>query len=240
MNFEYVYDYLMDEAVYDHWFDYASSFFDKNDQPILDLACGSGSLTVRLKQASYPVIGLDLSDHMLARAQNRAQQAGVKIKWIQADMSAIPDLGPLSGALCSLDALCYLPYLENVLLVFEAVYELLDQGSYFLFDVHTPWKMTHGYQDYVYNYVEEDWAFLWQSYPADEDYSVIHQLDLFVKQEDSSYRRQSRDIYQVTHPLDTYLKLLNHVGFRELQVTSDFGQSKQVDQVDRWFFACRK
>ena len=52
---------------------------------ILDLGCGTGSTTVRLKQA-FPeaeVIGLDLSPYMLVMAQHKAQQMGVHIHWRQ-------------------------------------------------------------------------------------------------------------------------------------------------------------
>jgi ubiquinone/menaquinone biosynthesis C-methylase UbiE len=51
---------------------------------ILDLGCGTGSMTVMLKQA-FPgalVTGLDLSPYMLAVAEDRAQQAGLDIKWV--------------------------------------------------------------------------------------------------------------------------------------------------------------
>lgn len=55
-----------------------------NPRKILDLGCGTGSTTIMLKQAfsDAEVVGLDLSPQMLVMAQYKAQQAGIKIKWL--------------------------------------------------------------------------------------------------------------------------------------------------------------
>lgn len=240
MNFESVYDFLMDEEVYEQWFSYASSFFNRQDGPLLDLACGSGALTLRLASAGFDMIGLDLSEAMLSQAQMAAQDQQLSLPFIQGDMRDLSALTRVAGVLCSLDALCYLPYLEDVLMVFEQVYDLLDEGAYFLFDVHSTYKMEEIFYSYHYNYAAEDWVFTWESFQADEEYSVIHQLDLFNKEDDGSYQRLSRNVYQWTHPYERYLQLLKHVGFQDINISSDFGKSDDLSQAERWFFACQK
>ena len=62
----------------------------KQPQRILDLGCGTGSMTLMLKQA-FPkaeVIGLDLSPYMLAMANYKAKQARIDIQWLHSKAEA--------------------------------------------------------------------------------------------------------------------------------------------------------
>ena len=87
-KFAHVYDQVMDQQLYDEWTDYAvRSFSHSAKRPVrkvMELACGTGEVSMRLDDKGYEVIGVDLSKNMLEIAEKKAQ--GRPIKWLQADI----------------------------------------------------------------------------------------------------------------------------------------------------------
>src|SRR5207244_1015020 len=53
--------------------------------PVLELACGTGRLTIPIAQAGVEIVGLDLSPSMLSHACTKAKAAGVDIKFVEGD-----------------------------------------------------------------------------------------------------------------------------------------------------------
>lgn len=53
--------------------------------PVLELACGTGRLTIPIAQSGVEIVGLDQSASMLAYARTKAEAAGVSISWVEAD-----------------------------------------------------------------------------------------------------------------------------------------------------------
>jgi SAM-dependent methyltransferase len=59
----------------------------KTGPPVLELACGTGRVTLAIAQAGVPIVGVDSSEGMLSRARAKAEVLGaVPVDWIQADM----------------------------------------------------------------------------------------------------------------------------------------------------------
>src|SRR5690349_17507776 len=58
----------------------------------LELGCGTGTNAVYLAQRGFEVTAADLSPLALDRARQRADSAGVKVNWVAADATALPDL----------------------------------------------------------------------------------------------------------------------------------------------------
>lgn len=76
-RFAYLYDELMKDAPYDQWVSYVQNILVKYDVKagkLLDLACGTGELSVRFAQQGFDVTGIDLSEDMLSVAQAKAEE----------------------------------------------------------------------------------------------------------------------------------------------------------------------
>src|SRR4051812_18158430 len=89
-QFAYLYDELMKDAPYDEWIQFLKDRCVKNNVAgtrLLDLACGTGELSIRLAQDGFQVTGVDLSEDMLAVAQAKAEDAGVRIPFYQQNMA---------------------------------------------------------------------------------------------------------------------------------------------------------
>lgn len=71
------YDRFTRDVDYTRWADYIQRQFDRRGLPgntVLDLACGTGSLTWELARRGYEMIGVDLSPDMLAQAADKTDE----------------------------------------------------------------------------------------------------------------------------------------------------------------------
>jgi ubiquinone/menaquinone biosynthesis C-methylase UbiE len=239
-TFAQLYDELMEPKMYDDWLAYAQKKLIKGSKT-LDLACGSGRLAVMLAQKGYDVWGFDLSEQMLAIADSHASEAKLNLTLIQGDMSDLSELPVFDNITCFADSFCYLQDEKTLLATLKQVYEHLSDTGVFLFDVITPYQTDKIYPGYMYNYTQEDQAFVWSSFADDLPHSVVHELTFFVWNEQrKAYDRLQEEHHERTYSMETYQKLLAKAGFKNVEITADFGIKQPDEQTTRWFFCCQK
>ena len=243
-TFAKLYDDLFDEAAYADWFQYATKFIKNKDGKLLELAGGAGRLAIQLKQAGYDDISvLDLSTEMLALAAQHAQEAELDLPLIEGDMREWSDFDERFATITSFaDSFNYLANEDETLMAFKQVAEHLEDGGQFLFDVISPWQTDVYYPGYMYNWHDDETAFMWSSYGVEEQpHTVEHELTLFVYNEDIDGVQQLQEVHtERTYSLDTYKRLLTEAGFTNIEVTADFGRSEVTDESPRWFFNATK
>ncbi|MCH4170608.1 MAG: class I SAM-dependent methyltransferase [Lactobacillus sp.] len=240
-TFARVYDRLMDEQLYDEWQNYVASFMPEPKGTLLELACGSGTLAVKLAQAGFQVTGLDLSEEMLALADAKIQAAHLELPLIQGDARDMAFDVPFDNITCFDDSICYLPDITAVTAVFQRVFAALKPGGLFLFDAHTPYQIDTVFPGYMYNAKFEDLAFMWTSYVGEVPHSIEHDLTFFAWDESiKGYQVLEETHHERTYPLATYLKALETAGFTDVEVSSDFGKGPVSEHTTRYFFKCRK
>ena len=81
---------LRDPAVRAAWAELLRNTLPPSPADVVDLGCGTGSLSVLLAEAGYAVAGLDLSDRMVAAAVEKARAAGVAATFVQGDAASPP------------------------------------------------------------------------------------------------------------------------------------------------------
>lgn len=246
-EFAQFYDDLFDESLYDRWLTYtmdriSNSKKPNNDIKILDLACGTGRLAVKLAKSGYQVDGADLSPDMLTLADQRAQQTNSNVMFIQADMRDLSDLDNYDVITCFDDSLNYLISQEDFQKTLNSVSQHLNPGGKFLFDVITPYQVTDIYPGYMYNYRTEDSAFMWTSYEGDfAPAAVEHDLSFFsYNAEKDAYDAYSELHQERAYDHDELMNMLMAGGFRDLKFTTDFGNKPFAKQVKRWFVESTK
>ena len=85
-DFAFVYDELMNEVDYDGWVDYIENIIKKEEtqvKNILELACGTGNLTIPLTKKNYDIAGIDISEEMLSVAREKGEEEGVELVLLQ-------------------------------------------------------------------------------------------------------------------------------------------------------------
>lgn len=239
MNFSDVYDDLMDPSIYEDWMRIIQERVVAGAS-ILDLACGTGQMSQRLAKEGFKVTGLDSSEEMLVKA-TKARFQRESYSLIQGDMRNLEGLPQYDLILCALDSLCYLVDFNQVLDVFYQASAHLKPGGQFFFDVHTMKKFEKDFDGYAFNYVEEDYAFIWTSFAeiGQDESSVDHELTLFYKEEDR-YQRQDRLIQERTYPLASYLDGLSQAGFSSIDVMAEDGTRPVRSDSRRLFFCAKK
>jgi len=243
-QFAYLYDELMKDAPYDRWarlvIDYSSKY-EIRGKRLLDLACGTGELSVRLSKAGFEVTGIDLSDDMLTVASDKAASNGEEVQFYQQNMAELNGLGQFDviGIFC--DSLNYLQSEKEVIDTFHSVHRHLANDGLFIFDVHSIYKMMHVFMNQTFTLNDDEISYIWESYEGESPYSVWHDLSFFVLDERTGkYDRYDEQHFQRTFPIEIYEAWLLDAGYEIIEVTADFETSTPQSESERIFFVCRK
>ncbi|WP_125767046.1 class I SAM-dependent DNA methyltransferase [Lapidilactobacillus wuchangensis] len=242
-TFAYYYDQLMDKDLYQQWLDFTNQQFGSlKQQQVLDLACGTGDLALLYAQQGADVFGVDLSLEMLTLAADRLNKANADATLMQGDFRQLTDLElpQLDLVTCYDDSLCYLTNLADLQTTFEQVRQSLKPGGTFLFDMHSLYQVNEVFPGYMYNYHEEDWAFMWSSFADDPSNSVLHDLTFFVWRDDlGGYDALNEIHHERTYPIIKVKQALAASGFTEIETFGGFAGEAITPTTERWFFKAK-
>lgn len=243
-RFAYVYDYLMQDVPYDGWLEFVNKqakAYSIQGGSVLDIACGTGELSLSLVRDGYDVTGVDLSQDMLMVAQEKALEMNVKLNLFQQDMSKLDSLGEYDLITIFCDSLNYLEDEKDVKNTFKSVYAHLNHDGLFLFDVHSIYKMTQIFINQTFTLSDEHVSYIWDCFPGEAPNSVEHELTFFVKDEETNQYDRVEELHkQRTYPILTLNEWLEDAGFEVLNISADFTEAAPTDHSERIFFTCKK
>lgn len=231
------YDRLM-TVDYDARADYILSLFARHGavpRSLLDLACGSGSLTAALCSAVPDVIGVDISQDMLACAMEKAPQC----MWLCQDMRRLDLFDVVDGAVCTLDSLNHLTTTADLAAVLDRLRLFIAPGGLFVFDVNTPYKHRHILGNNTFVFEEEDLLCVWQNVLTERTCTVRMELDFFEEHEDGRYERTSDTVVERAYSLATWDRLLKQSQFKLLAVYEDMTSDHPSDTSERWVIVAK-
>ncbi len=204
---------------------------------VLDLACGTGNITLPLLKCGYDMIGVDLSGEMLNIARNKKD--GDKVLWLCQDMRSFELYGTVGAVVCCLDSINYLTTRNGLDKCFSLVHNYLDPNGIFIFDVNTPYKFENVYGNNHY-ILEDDGIYCgWQNYFDKKSGLCDFELSFFYENEDGTYTRLDETQTERCWSIRTINNLLVKNGFEVLKIVSDFNGSALKDTDERAFFVCR-
>ncbi|WLR49911.1 class I SAM-dependent methyltransferase [Bacillus tianshenii] len=240
-GFAYLYDELMSDAPYDSWTEFVqkqANNYNIEGKRLLDLACGTGELSVRLAEKGWVVTGADLSEDMLAVAQQKAHMKHLPITFLKQDMAKLSQFEPFDIITIFCDSLNYLQTEEDVKETFSSVYENLTDNGLFLFDVHTVYKMKELFIGQTYASNDPAISFIWQCFEGETPLTVEHDLTFFVE-DNGIYERFDETHVQRTYPEESYDEWLREAGFLVEKKVYDF-HSEKHDANERLFYVAKK
>ncbi len=242
-DFAYVYDNLMSDINYSKWADYIEAFFNrynlKKPELILDLACGTGNLTLELSRRGYDMIGLDMSPDMLSCAAEKSTAAGVTPLWICQDMRNFELYGTMDVILCTMDSLNYILNTPDMELIFSLVKNYLNPGGLFIFDINSPYKLEHILGNNLFYEIGDEITYLWKNEYHPESKICDFYLTFFVKEADGIYRRLEEDQKQRAWSVDEVKHVLNKSELELMAVFDAFTLKKPSDTSERYFFVSK-
>lgn len=142
--FASVYDLLNGDADYDALFRAVHAALRAKgicDGIVADLGCGTGELTLRLADAGYDMIGVDLSCEMLSVAREKAAEAGRSdILLLQQDLTALDLYGTVRAAVSTFDTLNHIGPIAQMQRAIARAALFIEPDGLFTFDMNTPYK----------------------------------------------------------------------------------------------------
>lgn len=213
-SFAQVYDLFMDNVPYGEWASYLVRLLRENgiaDGLVLDLGCGTGTMTRLLEKAGYDMIGVDNSGEMLeiARAAEGEESA---ILYLLQDMREFELYGTVRAVVSVCDCVNYITDEEELCAVFRLVNNYLDPGGLFIFDLNTVYKYRELLGEATISENREQGSFIWDNYYDEESGINEYDLTLFVREEGDLYRKYEETHYQRAYETDTVCALLGQAG----------------------------
>ena len=241
--FASVYDVFTEGVDYKTRADYILSLLKKNgikDGTLLDLACGTVSLTVEFCENGFEVIAVDLSEDMLLLAREKLAPFGDKALILCQDMCELDLFGTVNAAVCSLDSINHLLKPCDVKAAFASVSLFMEKGGVFVFDVNTLYKHRDILADNTFVYESEDAFLVWQNSLQENGRSVDIMLDIFTENENGLYERESEDFTETAYSEEEITAALIQAGFTDIEILDDLSFDKPSEISQRIYFTAKK
>lgn len=242
--FSALYDVFTDDVNYAERAEYICRILARNgisDGAILDVACGTGSLSEEFLRKGFEVIANDISVSMLNIARDKLSAYGDKVLILCQDMCELDLFGTVDAAVCSLDSINHLLEEDDVKKCFDSVGKFINPGGIFIFDVNTLYKHHQVLSGNTFVYEDADEAFLvWQNSECDDDNIVEMYFDIFTRVADGKYVRNSDEITERAYSVELLSDKLSASGFEVLNVYSDMTFDACKAEDERIYFVARK
>lgn len=239
--FAQYYDRLTENVEYPRRAEYLLALVERlGHQPglTLDLACGTGSLTLELYRRGVDIYGVDSSVEMLSEARAKCAQAGADILFLCQKMQSLDLYGTVNTAICTLDSLNHLKNREELEKAFARVAFFMDPGGYFLFDMNTLYKHETILGNETFVYDTEDVYCVWQN-RCHKDGRVDIRLDFFEPR-GQLYARSTEEFAERAYPVEEVLALLRKAGFSSVEVFDELSFDPPRPDSQRLVFAAKK
>ena len=242
-GFAKVYDLFMDNIPYEEWTNYVKELLAEEgikDGILLDLGCGTGSVTELLAKAGFDMIGIDNSEEMLDIAMEKRYESGLDILYLLQDMREFELYGTVKGVVSICDSMNYILDDEDLLDVFKLVHNYLDNDGIFIFDMNTMYKYREILADHTFAEDREESSFIWENFYDEEEEINQYDLSLFVQEEDGRYRKYEETHLQRAYEQETVEALLKESGLELLHVYDAFTRELPAEDSQRIYYVCRR
>lgn len=242
-GFAKVYDLFMDNIPYEEWTAYVKELLSEEgieEGILLDLGCGTGSVTELLAKAGFDMIGIDNSEEMLEIAMEKKAESGLDILYLLQDMREFELYGTVKGIVSICDSMNYILEDEDLLDVLKLVHNYLDNDGIFIFDMNTMYKYENILADNTFAEDREESSFIWENYYDEEEEINQYDLALFVKEEDGRFTKYEETHLQRAYEQKRVEELIRESGLELLHVYDAFTRELPAEDSERIYFVCRR
>ena len=239
-----VYDKINEGINYSSWADFFEACFEKycgaKPEIILDLACGTGRMTLELARRGYDMTGVDYSAEMLDRAREAAEEQGIDgVLWLCQDMREFELYGTVEAVVSCLDCINHLTTPADVSSCFSLVHNYLVPDGLFIFDVNGREKFERIYAQNSFVMEDEGSFCVWQNSYNERTKLCDFYITMFYENEDGSYERFDEHQRERMYTVRSIKSLLSANGFELLGVYSDYQFTPADDKSERIYFVAK-
>lgn len=241
-NFAQIYDTLMDEVDYEKWAEYLHHIIkSKGITPnyVLDLACGTGNITIPMSRIGYNLWGIDASEQMLSIAENKARMYGEKIRFLRQDMRNLTLTRKFDAALCACDGINYITDKNELTKVFQGVNKILNPGGIFIFDISSFHKLKRIIGDNTFIEEKNGVFYSWENEFDVNSSIVTMRLNFFVP-DGTLYRRIEEIHIQKAYKIEEIYEILKETDFNGIEALDEFKYTQANEKSERIFFIAKK
>lgn len=222
-DFSEVYDKLMVNYQYDDWIDYYTSIFDKyniSNPDVLELGCGSGSMTLRLAGICREVVAVDRSDDMLAIARDKLKGAR-NVRLLCSDIRDFKIEKKFDVAVSACDVFNYMHTDDDLKRALKSAKSALKDGGLLIFDISSYYKLSEILGNETFVYDTEDLFYCFEN-EFDEAKDLAHiTVNIFVET-DSLYKRIIEEQTQRAFKSESVEEIIKECGFTEVNYFEPF------------------
>ena len=234
------YDSLTQDIPYEHMLAYMEALLRRHGvqpQSVLDLACGTGSMSVLLAKRGYQVLAADMSEDMLSMAWEKASELEENRPYfICQRMERLRLPYTVDWVVCCLDSLNYVTNPEDCRQAIVRVFQSLAPGGVFLFDINTPEKL-RGLDGQIFLDENEETYCVWRAEFDEEENICYYGMDLFQKEGDQ-WRRSFEEHREYAYTVEQLTQWLKEAGFGTVEVYGDRSlEGPKPDEQRVYFFA---
>lgn len=241
-KFAWFYDRLQKDVPYSdiaNLFDKIIKKYSSEKEVVLDLACGTGSLSMEMAKLGYDVIGVDLSQEMLNEALDKKFETDLNIRYLCQNMTELDLYAAADAVICTLDSINHLSDIDEVVKTIEKVSEFTYKGGVFIFDINTLYKHRKILGNNAFNFVMDDLFCAWQN-EYNEDDSVNIYLDFFEKEDDGKYTRYSENFVEHYFAPKKIESILEKNDFQIIGKYDGYTEDEVTDNTQRILYVCKK
>jgi len=216
------YDRLTRDVDYDATVDFYFEILDREGitpRTAVDLACGTGSVALRLAEKGLQVTAVDMSWEMLMVAQQKAVEADVYPQFACQKLQELHLPRGVDLAVCALDSIDYILDPEDCQKAIERTYKALNPGGCFIFDVNTPEKL-RAMDGQVFLDEDDDVYCVWRGEFDEETNICSYGMDLFQRHGDL-WHRSFEEHREYAYSADQLIAYLRQAGFTAIEVFGD-------------------
>ena len=244
-SFAEVYDTFMDNVPYEEWADYLEDRLKEygvKDGLVLELGCGTGSMTELLAEKGYDMIGVDNSEDMLEIAMEKRIESGHDILYLLQNMQEFELYGTVRAIVSVCDCVNYVTEKNELQEVFRLVNNYLDPGGIFVFDLNTPYKYRSQLADNTFAENREQGSFIWEN-TFDETTGINeYDLTLYIQdEEDPDYFMRFEEVhYQRAYEIEAIKKALREGGMDLLEILDADTMTTVLEETERMYVIARE
>lgn len=257
------YDLLNSEVDYCAWADFISKtismYYFAEPSLVLELGCGTGNMTRELSARGFDMIGIDISDDMLAvamqheyenaclndiNADNETEDTEIDVSahrplYLHQDMCSFELYGTVDAAVCCIDGINYLTEDGDLERCFKLVHNYLNPNGIFIFDVNSPYKFENIFACNDIVLEREGLICAWRNNYDIRSSLCEFDLSIFVETNGAVWKRLDEVQIERCYGMDEICCVLKRVGFELIKIVGDIDGGDVHEKSERWFFIVR-
>ncbi len=240
-EFAKLYDDLMNDVDYEKWFKYIKKILMKHNctpKNVLEMACGTGNITEYLCDEVNSVTCFDLSEEMLSVAYDKLRKFK-NVKILNQNMIDFHLNGKYDLILCACDSINYILNYKDLQKVFVNVYNHLNHGGLFIFDINSYYKLSNIIGNNTFVEDREDIFYVWENY-FDYELSLCEFYLTFFVENEGAYTRFDENHTQRAYKLEEITLALEKANFSDIKAYDGFTFNNAIPESERINFVALK